>query len=104
MKDRTGSFERRNLPKTGISRPGLPEHRKRDSPEGDPSESSLVGSLAYQMTHLPRFEEVFRAVRRTLRQANLPWRFYIGPSSSGIDSKMPIYGMPTGMPTTRIDG
>jgi hypothetical protein len=28
--------------------------------------------LAYQMTHLPRFEEVFRAVRRTLRQANLP--------------------------------
>jgi predicted nucleotidyltransferase component of viral defense system len=28
--------------------------------------------LAYQMTRLPRFEEVFRAVRRTLRQANLP--------------------------------
>jgi predicted nucleotidyltransferase component of viral defense system len=27
--------------------------------------------LAYQMTHLPRFEEVFRAVRRTLRQAQL---------------------------------
>jgi predicted nucleotidyltransferase component of viral defense system len=27
--------------------------------------------LAYQMSHLPRFEEVFRAVRRTLRQANL---------------------------------
>jgi predicted nucleotidyltransferase component of viral defense system len=28
--------------------------------------------LAYQMSHLPRFEEVFRAVRRTLRQAKLP--------------------------------
>jgi hypothetical protein len=28
--------------------------------------------LAYQMSHLPPFEEVFRAVRRTLRQANLP--------------------------------
>ncbi|MGA2770378.1 MAG: nucleotidyl transferase AbiEii/AbiGii toxin family protein [Bryobacteraceae bacterium] len=28
--------------------------------------------LAYQMSHLPPFEEVIRAVRRTLRQANLP--------------------------------
>ena len=28
--------------------------------------------LAYQMSHLPPFEEVFRAVRRTLIQANLP--------------------------------
>jgi uncharacterized protein len=28
--------------------------------------------LAYQMTSLPEFEEVFRAVQRTLRQANLP--------------------------------
>ena len=27
---------------------------------------------AYQMSHLPPFEEVFRAVRRTLRQAKLP--------------------------------
>jgi predicted nucleotidyltransferase component of viral defense system len=28
--------------------------------------------LAYQMTSLPEFEEVFRAMMRTLRQANLP--------------------------------
>ncbi len=28
--------------------------------------------LAYQMASLPPFEQVFRAVRRTLRQANLP--------------------------------
>ena len=28
--------------------------------------------LAYQMSHLPAFEVVFRAVRRTLRQAKLP--------------------------------
>jgi predicted nucleotidyltransferase component of viral defense system len=28
--------------------------------------------LAYQMTSLPEFDEVFRAVQRTLRQANLP--------------------------------
>lgn len=28
--------------------------------------------LSHQMTALPRFEEVFRAVRRTLRQAELP--------------------------------
>jgi predicted nucleotidyltransferase component of viral defense system len=28
--------------------------------------------LAYQMSTLPQFDEVFRAVRRTLRQANLP--------------------------------
>jgi len=28
--------------------------------------------LAYQMTILPEFDEVFRAVQRTLRQANLP--------------------------------
>jgi predicted nucleotidyltransferase component of viral defense system len=28
--------------------------------------------LAYQMSTLPQFEEVFRAVRRTLRQADLP--------------------------------
>ena len=28
--------------------------------------------LAYQMTSLPKFDEVFRAVMRTLRQANLP--------------------------------
>ncbi len=28
--------------------------------------------LAYQMTKLPQFDKVFRAVRRTLRQANLP--------------------------------
>jgi predicted nucleotidyltransferase component of viral defense system len=28
--------------------------------------------LAYQMSKLPPFDEVFRAVRRTLRQANLP--------------------------------
>jgi uncharacterized protein len=28
--------------------------------------------LSYQMTALPQFEEVFRAVRRTLRQAELP--------------------------------
>jgi uncharacterized protein len=31
-----------------------------------------AGRLAYQMTTLPHFDEVFRAVRRTLRQANLP--------------------------------
>ena len=28
--------------------------------------------LTYQMTKLPPFDEVFRAIRRTLRQANLP--------------------------------
>jgi uncharacterized protein len=28
--------------------------------------------LAYQMSTLPQFDEVFRAMRRTLRQANLP--------------------------------
>jgi uncharacterized protein len=28
--------------------------------------------LAYQMVELPQFDEVFRAVQRTLRQANLP--------------------------------
>ena len=28
--------------------------------------------LAYQMPILPEYEEVFRAIRRTLRQANLP--------------------------------
>jgi uncharacterized protein len=28
--------------------------------------------LAYQITSLPEFDEVFRAVQRTLRQANLP--------------------------------
>jgi predicted nucleotidyltransferase component of viral defense system len=28
--------------------------------------------LAYQMPNLPKYEEVFRAIRRTLRQANLP--------------------------------
>jgi hypothetical protein len=28
--------------------------------------------LAYQMTMLPEFDEVFRAVQRTLRQADLP--------------------------------
>jgi len=28
--------------------------------------------LAYQMTKLPQFDEVFRSIRRTLRQANLP--------------------------------
>ena len=28
--------------------------------------------LAYQMSHLPAFEVVFRAVRRTLRQVKLP--------------------------------
>jgi predicted nucleotidyltransferase component of viral defense system len=28
--------------------------------------------LAYQMTSVPPFEQVFRALRRTLRQANLP--------------------------------
>lgn len=28
--------------------------------------------LAHQMTQLPQFDEVFRAVQRTLRQANLP--------------------------------
>ena len=30
------------------------------------------GRLAYQMTRLPPFDEVFRAIRRTLRQARLP--------------------------------
>jgi len=30
------------------------------------------GRLAYQITKLPKFDEVFRAVRRTLRQAGLP--------------------------------
>lgn len=30
------------------------------------------GRLAYQMSKLPPFDEVFRAVRRTVRQANLP--------------------------------
>jgi hypothetical protein len=30
------------------------------------------GRLAYQMARLPPFDEVFRAIRRTLRQANLP--------------------------------
>jgi uncharacterized protein len=29
-------------------------------------------SLGYQMAELPEFEEVFRAVQRTLRQADLP--------------------------------
>jgi uncharacterized protein len=28
--------------------------------------------LGYQMVALPGFDEVFRAVQRTLRQANLP--------------------------------
>jgi hypothetical protein len=28
--------------------------------------------LAYQMPILPEYEEVFRAIRRTLRHANLP--------------------------------
>jgi len=28
--------------------------------------------LAYQMPNLPKYEEVFRAIRRTLRHANLP--------------------------------
>jgi hypothetical protein len=28
--------------------------------------------LAYQMPMLPEFENVFRAIRRTLHQANLP--------------------------------
>jgi hypothetical protein len=28
--------------------------------------------LAYQMTSLPEFDDVFRAVLRTLRQADLP--------------------------------
>ncbi len=28
--------------------------------------------LGHQMTALPAFDEVFRAVQRTLRQANLP--------------------------------
>jgi hypothetical protein len=28
--------------------------------------------LAYQMTKLPKFEDVFRAVRRSLRQTDLP--------------------------------
>ena len=28
--------------------------------------------LAYEMTSLPPFEQVFRTLRRTLRQANLP--------------------------------
>jgi uncharacterized protein len=31
-----------------------------------------TGRLAYQMTMLPEFDEVFRAVQRTLRQADLP--------------------------------
>jgi predicted nucleotidyltransferase component of viral defense system len=31
-----------------------------------------LGRLGYQMTALPEFDEVFRAVMRTLRQANLP--------------------------------
>ncbi len=30
------------------------------------------GRLAYQMSKLPPFDEVFRAIRRTLRRANLP--------------------------------
>lgn len=30
------------------------------------------GRLAYQMSTLPQFDDVFRAVRRALRQANLP--------------------------------
>ena len=30
------------------------------------------GRLSYQMTTLPKFDEVFRAVQRTLRQADLP--------------------------------
>jgi uncharacterized protein len=30
------------------------------------------GRLAYEMSTLPQFEEVFRAVRRALRQAHLP--------------------------------
>jgi predicted nucleotidyltransferase component of viral defense system len=30
------------------------------------------GRLAYQMSKLPQFDQVFRAVRRTLRQAHLP--------------------------------
>ena len=30
------------------------------------------GRLAYQMTTLPEFDEVFRAVQRALRQADLP--------------------------------
>ena len=29
-------------------------------------------ALAYQMPILPEYEEVFRAIRRTLRHANLP--------------------------------
>jgi predicted nucleotidyltransferase component of viral defense system len=31
-----------------------------------------AGRLAYQMTTLPEFDDVFRAVQRTLRQADLP--------------------------------
>jgi hypothetical protein len=30
------------------------------------------GRLNYQMTALPEFDDVFRAVQRTLRQADLP--------------------------------
>jgi len=35
-------------------------------------EALWARKLAYQMASLPPFEQVFRAVRRTLRQANLP--------------------------------
>ncbi len=31
-----------------------------------------VGRLGYQMAVLPEFDELFRAVQRTLRQADLP--------------------------------
>jgi hypothetical protein len=38
---------------------------------GPLADAMLSGRLAYQMTTLPEFDEVFRAVQRALRQADL---------------------------------
>ena len=40
--------------------------------KGDRLEALWTNRLAYQMAKLPPFDEVFRNVRRTLRQAPLP--------------------------------
>jgi hypothetical protein len=40
--------------------------------EGEGSAATVMGLFGYQMAALPEFDEVFRAVQRTQRQAELP--------------------------------
>jgi hypothetical protein len=40
--------------------------------EGEGSAATVMGLFGYQMAALPEFEEVFRAVERTQRQAEQP--------------------------------